>query len=141
MYWPRLSNYTLLPSKLAACNYVTDAMDPGTEYPYAVQMWNASTNNWDTITDVDWENYCHPYGLGMIQTELVSKRLWPGMSVDVMDGEATAARAPLQKGDKFRFVVFTSTDRNSAWKTSIASVPSVIQEQVIRGDASFNIEH
>jgi hypothetical protein len=51
MYWPLLSNYTLWPVKLAACDYITDAMQPGTEYPYAVQRWNTSSNAWETITD------------------------------------------------------------------------------------------
>jgi hypothetical protein len=58
-----------------------------------------------------------------------------------MDGEATGAREPFQKGDQARFVVFTTLDKESAWKTAIPSVPFVIQDQVIRGDGSFRVKH
>ena len=141
MYWPRLSNYTLWPVKLAACDYITDAMEPGTEYPYAVQRWNTSSNAWETITEVNGDSYCHPYPLGMIETNLVYKRLWPGMSVEVMEGEATGAREPFQKDDRARFVVFTTANKNDAWKTAIPSAPFVIQDQVIRGNGSFRVRH
>jgi hypothetical protein len=141
MYWPRLSNYTLWPVKLAACDYITDAIEPGTEYPYAVQRWNTSSNAWETIAEVNGDGYCHPYPLGMIETNLVYKRLWPGVSVDVMEGEATGAREPFQKGDRARFIVFTTANKNDAWKTAIPSAPFVIQDQVIHGNVPSRVRH
>ena len=141
MYWPRLYNYTIWPVKLVACNYVTDAMRPGTEYPYAVQRWNVSSNSWETIVEVNGESFCYPYPLGMAKTDLISERLWPGISVDVMEGEATGARESFQKGDQARFVVFTTTNKSYASQTALTSVPFVIQDQVIRGDSSFRLKH
>ena len=141
MYWPRLSNYTLWPVKLAACDYVTDALAHGTQYPYAVQRWNASSSNWDTIVEINGENYCDAYPLGLIKTDLVSKRLWPGMSVDVMDGEATGARDSFQKNDKARFVIFTTSSKQYAWKTAIPSAAFVIQDQVMRRDGPNRVRH
>src|SRR5689334_8096091 len=49
MYWVRLVNYTPLPARLTGCDFVDDAMQPGTEYPYAIQRWDADANAWQTI--------------------------------------------------------------------------------------------
>ena len=51
------------------------------------------------------------------------------------------ARAPFQKDDRARFVVFTTANKNNAWKTAIPSAPFVIQDQVIRGNGSFRVSH
>lgn len=141
MYWPRLTNYTLWPVKLIACDYMTDATEPGTSYPHAVQRWNTTTNSWDTIIEVNGEGYCHPVPLSTVRADLVTKRLWPGKSVEVMEGEATGAREPFQKGDQARFVVFMTTDKNNAWKDAIPSVPFIIQDQVMRDGNSYRVAH
>lgn len=121
MYWARLSNYSLLPVSLPACDYVTDAFEHGTEFPYAVQRWDASAHSWQTIVDMSGEGYCRPAPLSMIETHLVSKRLLPGMSVDVLEGEATGAREPFRKGDLARFVVFRKLDKTGNWQSAIPS--------------------
>src|SRR5437879_5244260 len=46
LYWAELSNYSFLPVILTACDYISDTMTQGTEYPYAVQRWDASSNSW-----------------------------------------------------------------------------------------------
>jgi hypothetical protein len=143
MYRAELSNFTLSPRKLAACDYVTDVAEfTGADYPYAVQRWDTSSNNWQTIVGEDPEKFCYPVPLGRSQTQIVSRLLWPGMSVDVMGWEATGARVPFQKGDMARFVIFTRTDKDKAWQTAIPSRPFYIEDDVIRqqGD-SFRVQH
>ena len=142
MYRARLFNFTLLPMSFTACDYVTDAMGRGTEYPYAVQRWDAASNSWQTIVEVSGEGFCHPVPLSTIETNLVSKRLWPGMSVEVMEGEATGAREPFQQGDLARFVVFRRLEKEADWRYAIPSVPFSIEDRVIRGeDGSFRVKH
>lgn len=116
LYHAELSNFSLWPAKLTACNYITDAMEPWTDYPYAVQKWDTSSNSWRTIVEENRESFCQPYPLGKIETQVVSKLLWPGMTVNVMGGEATGAREPFRKGDLARFVVFRKTDKQADWQ-------------------------
>ena len=136
MYWARLSNYSVWPVTLPACDYVTDALSPGTGYPYAVQRFDTSSNTWHTVTDASGEWFCRPYPLGRVETHLVSKTLAPGAAIDVMEGEATGARDPFRQGDMARFVVFTKLDKSGDWKTAVASVPFRIEDNVIRDEAN-----
>src|SRR5437870_7393755 len=39
LYRTELTNYGLLPAKLTACDFTTDTLTPGTDYPYTVQRW------------------------------------------------------------------------------------------------------
>lgn len=130
MYHAKLSNFTLWPATLTACNFITDAMQPGTAYPYAVQRWDTSTNSWQTVVEVSRESFCQPYPLGKIETQVVSKLLWPSMAVDVMEGEATGAREPFRKGDLARFVVFRRMDKQADWQTAIPSPAFTIEDEV-----------
>ncbi|MGH9968906.1 MAG: hypothetical protein ACREBG_14055 [Pyrinomonadaceae bacterium] len=142
MYYARLSNYSLWPVSLPACDYVTDDFGKGTEFPYAVQRWEASSNRWQTIVDMSAERFCQPYPLGMIETHLVTKKLWPGSSVEVMEGEATGAHDSFRKGDLARFVVFRKMDSTGDWHSAIPSEPFPIQDDVIRtGNESFRLKH
>ncbi len=142
MYWARLSNYSLFPVSLPACDYVTDAFDPGTEFPHALQRWGAASNSWQTIVDYSGEGFCQPAPLSTIETHAVVKRLWPGSSVEVMEGEATGAHDAFRKGDVARFVVFRKMDKSGEWLSAIPSVPFVIEDDVVRGeDESFRVKH
>lgn len=142
MYWAEITNYSLLPVKLSGCDYVTDAFGQGTKFPYALQRWNVSSNTWQTIDDVSEEDFCHPVPLSTIETHLVSRWLFPGASIDVMEGEATGARIPFQKGDTARFVVFPRIENGVDWQSAIPSVPFYIQDDVIRNENdSFRIQH
>ena len=80
MYWARLSNYSLRSVTLPACHYMTDdlAAGWGTEYPYAVQRFDTSSETWRTVADANGEWFCRPYGLGKVETHLVSQTLSPG---------------------------------------------------------------
>ncbi|MFN7944007.1 MAG: hypothetical protein U0Z53_01425 [Blastocatellia bacterium] len=142
-YRAELSNFMLWPVKLTACEYNTDVEDfTGIDYPYAVQRWGSASNTWQTITGEDPESFCYPVPLGRSQTHIASKRLWPGMSVDVMGWEATGARVPFQKGDMARFVVFTRIDKEKAWQAAIPSAPFYIEDEVIRHEGdSYRVQH
>lgn len=140
LYWAKLSNFGIFPVKLASCDFITDAMDRETGYPYAVQRWNPSSNSWDTISEINGDVFCEPAPLSKVKADVVYKRLWPGKSVET-EWEATGAREPFQKGDKARFVVFRTTDKTIAWETAVPSVPFIIEDDVERGDTSFRVKH
>jgi len=141
LYRAELSNFNLWPVKLTACDFITDTLQPETEYPYAVERWDVSSNTWSTVVQMDSESFCRPYPTGMSHTRVVTKLLWPCMSVLVMRGEATGARVPFRKGDLARFVVFRSLS-GVEWQTAVASKPFEIEEDVIRDEQdSFRVKH
>ncbi len=142
MYWARVTNFSFLPVKITGCDYITDAMMPGSEIPYAVQRWNASSKTWETIVPISKEGFCTPVPLSTTETKLVSNWLLPTLSMRIMDGEATGARVPFRKGDMARFVIFTRIENGIDWQNAIPSVPFHIQDDVIREENdSFRIQH
>jgi hypothetical protein len=138
LYWAEFSNFSFLPVNLTACSYTTDTLSPGTDYPYAVQRWDASLKTWQTVANMGGKDFCYPIPLGRGGTNIVSKLLWQGRSVRVMEWEATGAREPFQKGDLARFVVFRNIDEGSA---GIPSMPFQIEDQVEHNDVNFRIKH
>jgi hypothetical protein len=142
MYSARLTNYSLRSVVLPSCDYVTDAFDKGTEYPYAVQRLDASSNTWQTVSDASGEWFCRPYPLGKAETHLVSRKLAPGESVEIMEGEATGAVDAFHQGDSARFVVFTKRDTSGDWNSAIPSAPFRIEDNVIRDQTiPVRVEH
>jgi hypothetical protein len=142
MYQGRLSNQSALPIDLPACDYVTDAFGHGTELPYAVQRWDASSGSWRTVVDTSGEGYCQPYPLGKVETHRVTLRLKPSETIDATSEEATGAREPFRKGDKARFVVFTKMGDSGDWQTAVVSEPFLIEDDVIRDNgSSFRVQH
>jgi len=138
MYEPYLFNFTLLPVSLEACDFVDDTLSPGTEYPYAVQRLDTVSKGWQTVAVVSDESFCTPAPAARI----VSKKLWPGSTIKVMDGEATGAREPFTKGDIARFVVFRELRKGANWQTAIPSIPFYIQDQVLRDrERNFRVRH
>src|SRR5215510_1468683 len=136
MYSARLTNFSFRSVILPSCDYVTDAFGKGTEFPYAVQRLDTSSNTWQTVADASGEWFCRPHPLGKAETHLVSKTLAPGESVDVMEGEATGARDQFHQGDLARFVVFTKRDNSGDWSSAVSSVPFRIEDNVIRDEAN-----
>jgi hypothetical protein len=143
LYRVELSNFRLWPVTLTACEYLTDVAEfTGIDYPYAVQRWDSTSNNWQTIIGENPEGFCYPVPLGRSETNVVRKLLWPGMSVDVMGWEATGARVPFKKGDMARFIVFIRTEKEEAWQTAVSSTPFYIEDDVIRKEGdSFRVQH
>ena len=141
MYKAELSNFSFWPVRLETCDYVTDAFGRGTEYPYAVQRWNSAARNWQTIAEPNKDDFCRPAPLSRIETSLVTKRLWPGMQVQVMEGEATGATEPFQKDDRARFVVFRRLAKQVDWRNAVASDPFIIEDEVSRQSVPFRVKH
>jgi hypothetical protein len=141
MYWARLSNYSLLPVRLPACDFVSDTLTPGTEYAYAVQRYDEASKSWQTIADATEDGFCLPAPLSKGDTHVVYRYLLPGSSVKVMDGEATGAREPFRKGELARFVVFRRMAQSGDWPSAIPSEPFRIEDDVIRDNGSFRVKH
>ena len=142
MYSAELTNFSFLPVTLDGCDYLTDAFGRGTMYPYAVQRWDNTSGGWQTIVEPPNEaGFCHPVPLSMVKTDRISKRLWPGMQVEVTEGEATGAREPFQKDDRARFVVFKRLSGTPDWRDGVASDAFVIEDDVPRSDTQFRVKH
>lgn len=142
LYRAELTNYGLLPVRLTACDFTTDTLAPGTDYPYAVQRWDPSSSTWQTVMEINEETFCHPVPLGKAETQRTTRLIWPLMSVYVMGSEATGARAPFRKGDLARFVVFKTIVKEADWETAVPSKPFYIEDDVKRdADDSFRVAH
>jgi hypothetical protein len=141
MYKAELSNFSFWPVRLEACDYLTDAFGRGTEYPYAVQRWDSASSSWQTIVAPNGDDFCHPVPLSTIETHRTSRRLWPGMQVQVMEGEATGAREPFQKDDKARFIVFKRLGKEVDWRNAVASESFIIEDEVSRESVPFRVKH
>ena len=87
LYRVELTNYTLLPVRLTACDFVTDIMTHETEYPYGVQRWDSASQTWQTAFEPNEGDFCGPDPLGVINKK--EHWIWPLMSFDVMSWEAT----------------------------------------------------
>jgi len=131
MYWAELSNFSFRPVRLEGCDYITDAFDPGTSYTYLVQRWNSYSSEWQNIYKPEGEVTCHPVPTSTIESHFVSRRLWPGMSVE-LDRRAIGANDKFRKGDHARFVVFT---RMNNWQNGVPSAAFTIEDDVQRGSS------
>lgn len=132
LYWAEITNYSFFKVKIIQCDFITDAQQPGSELPYAVQRWSIELKKWETIESVTKQGFCKPYPTGKSRTKIVSKWLLPLETKRVMDWEATGATEPFQKGDMARFVVFTNIENGIDWQNAIPSVPFYIEDDVIR---------
>jgi hypothetical protein len=142
LYRAELTNYGILPVRLAACDFTTDTLAPGTDYPYAVQRLDPSSGTWQTVMETNAETFCHPVPLGKAETQRTTRLIWPLMAVFVMGSEATGARVPFRKGDLARFVVFKTISTEADWETAVHSKPFYIEDDVKRdADDSFRVAH
>lgn len=104
VYEGKLTNYGIIPAKVTVCDFVDDTMSHGSVIGYAVEKWDGSAARWESIVKIDQSTFCHPYPLGMVETHIVVKRLWPGQTFSTGE-EATAARDAFAVGDTARFVI------------------------------------
>jgi hypothetical protein len=86
---------------------------------------------WNAVLDAN-AGYCQPDPLGIAQTSLTSKLLWPGQTLST-GAEATAARGNL-KGEMMRFVV-VANDRE--YPTAVF----IIDEQIEGVDVGYRVRH
>jgi hypothetical protein len=143
MYSGQFTNFSVLPVKFAACDYMSDTLSDETDFPYSLQKWNSVTSSWETIFSIESEDYCQPMPTHGGGNHIVSKWIFPFQSIQVVSPEATGAREPFRKGDQARFVVFKDISNGNAWKTAIFSEPFFIEDDVIRDEnsPSLRIQH
>jgi len=97
LYEARLTNYGLLPAKVTACDFTTDASAHGTKVAYTVEQWDSRQNKWKPV-EYGEPPFCRRYPLGNIsEARLFSALLWPGQSI-ATGREATAARGGSKLG-------------------------------------------
>src|SRR5262249_31555361 len=142
LYSALISNFTLLPVKFEGCSFITDAFGKGVEYAYSVQRWDNNKNEWLTIANNDDAGICQPTPLSKMEATLITGRIWPGSTVDIMANEATGARDSFAKGDIARFVVFQNFTRDNSSAIGIPSEPFTIVDDVVKNDSeSSPIKH
>lgn len=133
-YEAKLTNYGIMPARVEVCDFIDDAMSHGTQVGYSIEKWDVSARKWESMIESDKSAFCRPYPLGMIETHVIIKRLWPGQSISTGE-EATAAREVFAIGDKARFVVFAGEE--SAFPTAVFS----IDEHPTRPDVPYRVRH
>ncbi len=138
MYWPEISNFSLLPVRLPACRPVSDILYPPLEYPYVIQRFDEQSKSWQTIVDATKFEFCfNPFNH---ESRLAHTYLVPGSSVKVMSGAAVGAIEPFRKNDLARWVVFRQVFPEANWNTAVCSKPFRIEDDVHRNEGdSFRV--
>ena len=140
MYWPEISNFSLLPVRLPACRPVSDTLNPPLENAYAIQRFDERSQSWQTLRNTPDSEFCvNPF---TNESSLESSYLLPGSSVKVMSGSAVGAMDEFHKNDLARWVVFRQVSPSANWKTAVASQPFRIEDDVQRNEGGpFRIQH
>jgi hypothetical protein len=138
LYEARVTNYGLYPVKVTACDFISDASAHGTMVAYAVERWNRQMGKWETAVVWDESRFCRPYPLGIAQSHLSPKMLWPGQSIWTGE-EATAAREGFQVGDSARFSVFFGEAGD--WRTALPTSAFRIEERPKFEEVPFRVRH
>jgi hypothetical protein len=102
-YSVRLVNLTPVPLLARACLPPSDTSYRPLVFRYQVERWQPAEQHWDIVLGLK-PGDCTPF-------PLVRTVLWPGVPVDGVGWEATAARKGIHKGDRVRFTVFTVFER------------------------------
>jgi hypothetical protein len=97
MFDAHLTNFGLFPETIERCEFVSDAGAHGVSVAYRLEQLKKGTRSWKTLFNTA-GSYCRPYPLGIAQSKLVDKRLWPGQTLSI-ESEATAARGNLERRD------------------------------------------
>lgn len=137
MYAATLTNHGFLPARVARCNFITDDMEPGTEAAYAVQRWNESNKQWDTVLQLGKSKFCKPYPLGIVKATFANGWLWPDQNLSTRE-EAMAARDGLIIGDHARIVIFTGEAGD--YSRSVAT-PSFVVDEHPKSSIDFRVRH
>lgn len=136
-YEATVENRGLLPVNITRCDFVDDAGGRGTEVAYAVQRWDESRRQWETVVEVGKSEFCKPYPLGIVKAKTVHGLLWPGHSLSAGE-EATAARNRLAVGDQARFVIFLQEAGD--YRSSIAT-PSFRIDEHPQTNVNLRVRH
>ncbi|MBN8734372.1 MAG: hypothetical protein J0L64_27805 [Acidobacteria bacterium] len=137
MYEAGVTNFGILPRRVLRCRYVDDTANAGQMVLYRVERKAASAKvPWETVVDL--KDACRPYPTAFGSTELVTTWLWPGEQLSTGE-EATAARGPFRKGDRFRFVLYMEPP--SQGSHTIATREEVIDEVVEDSEGAYRVRH
>lgn len=148
VYEARLTNYGILPRRITVCDFIDDAMSHGTLVGSTIEKWDASGRRWESVFHSDKSTFCQPYPLGMIETHIILKRLWPSQSISGGE-EATAARDVFAIGDKARFILFrrgpyfsygTLFNRRTPYKTRDFLPRSPLNDATLELEAKLDSE-
>jgi hypothetical protein len=134
VYEAKLTNYGIGSAWITACDFIDDASSRGTLVGSQVEKWDPRTRKWEGIFKVDKSAFCRPYPLGMVETHVITKRLWPSQSISAGE-EATAARNAFAIGDKARFLVFAGDN------LSFPTAPFSIDEHPTTPDVPYRVRH
>ena len=132
LYWAEITNYSFLKIKITQCDYISDANLPGSKLPFAIQRWNDSSRNWETIKKPSKQSFCKPVPLSTIETNLTSKLLSPFEKKRATGSGAVGAMDSFRQGDMARFVIFINIEKGVDWENAIPSAPFYIHDNVIR---------
>jgi hypothetical protein len=129
MYRASLVNLAPWPILVSRCDYISDAMQHGTELAYAVQKWDNFQQQWST-SDLKREagreaDFCKPSPESIIEGRTTQNLLWPGQRL-YTNSEATAANDEFHIGDRVRFVVFINRPGN--YSSSVTTPLFVIDQ-------------
>jgi hypothetical protein len=138
LYQAKLTNYRPLPTRVTACDFITDASAHGTMVAYAVQRWDNQLKSWKTLSRDEKSTFCRPYPLGIAQAHLFTMLLWPGQSISTNE-EATAARGGFQLGDSARFSIFSGEAGD--WRTIYPTTAFRIDELPKIADSPPRVRH
>ena len=133
-YEAKLTNYGPTPVSVTVCDFIDDAMSHGALVGSTVEKWDPSSRRWGSIFKSEKSAFCHPYPLGMVETHVVTKHLWPGQSISTGE-EATAARDVFAIGDRARFVVFAREG------LAIPTTAFSIDEHPAMPDVPYRVRH
>jgi hypothetical protein len=109
-YVARLTNFGIVPVRMTVCDFQSDDSSHGTLVGSRLEKWDSAGKVWRSVYRAGDASSCHPYPLGMVETHVVSRELWPGHSVSAGEG-AYAAFDGLAIGDKVRFVILPGSGR------------------------------
>lgn len=136
-YSVELRNHTAFPITFEGVQLPGGYPASGVWYHYRIEKWSSETKLWYTVAEVD------PTAMG--NNPIVTKRVWPGSTLSPVTWEATAARDAFQKGDRARFVIFSSLKAADASGQRIFYSPAfrVEEEPARRSSAqgSDSVQH
>ena len=137
MYEARLINRSRWPIRVHYCDFVDDAMAHGEVVAYTIERWDGVAHEWRTIVHANGLDFCRPYPLGMTQTKLTSRLLWPGQSLSTGE-EATGARDGFDIGDKARFVIFIAPGHE---RSEQIATPEFLIDEHRQTDTPVRVRH
>lgn len=128
MYWPEVTNFSVLPVPLPACRLISDILTPEVEYAYALQRFDERSGTWQTVSDATRFAFCvNPFNG---ESQVRHTYLLPASSVQIMSGAAVGAMDAFHKNDLARWVVFRQVFPDADWTTAVASEPFRIEDDV-----------